>query len=41
MIKEVTIGKIHVCIVYKTYAIEINGFTSFIINNKYNVNFRI
>ena len=34
-------GKIHVCIVYKTYARKINGSTSFAIDNIYYVNFRI
>ena len=35
------VGKIHVCIAYKTYAEKINGSTSFIIDNMYYVNFRI
>ena len=36
-----TVGKIHVCITCKTYAMKINGFTSFAIDNMYYVNFRI
>ena len=37
-----SVGKIHVCIAYKTYAAEkINGSTSFAIDNMYYVSFKI
>ena len=41
MMVQLFVGKIHVCIAYKTYATEINKSTSFTIDNMYYVNFRI